>query len=88
MVQSWTQFRCIAERSRYLLAARRLMAALERSGERKIDSSDLERFDTRHKWLPWISHGSELFAYDSCHALLFAMEAQHGSAYVMRWHRS
>ncbi|KAM0698204.1 hypothetical protein Q7P36_001669 [Cladosporium allicinum] len=43
IVQVWTQFRCIAERSRYLVAARRLMAALERSEERRIESSDLER---------------------------------------------
>jgi hypothetical protein len=52
-LHSWTQFRCVVERSRYLGAARRLLAALERSAKRRTDSSDLERLTpTRREWLP------------------------------------
>jgi hypothetical protein len=65
----------------YLVAARRLLAVLERSKERIIDSSDLERLIPGVSWLPCNSHSPELLAYESCYALL---EAQHSSSYMMR----
>jgi hypothetical protein len=80
-LHSWTQFSCVVERSRYLVAARRLLAALERSMERRVDQYDLERLLLGATWSPCNSHSPELLAYESCYALL---EAQHSSSYMLR----
>ena len=81
-LHSWTQFRCVVvERSWYLVAARRLLAALERSMERRVDRYDLERLLLGATWLPCNSHSPEPLAYESCYALL---EAQHSSSYMLR----
>jgi hypothetical protein len=87
-VQNWTQFRCTAERSRYQVAARRLLAVLERSEERKIDSSDLARL------VPGVSGCFAILEPESCSLIIAAtpccspwwIEAQHSCAYMMRWH--